>query len=152
MKKLTNELIVFFTAMTPVSELRGAIPLGISLGINPFESLLIALLGNLMIVPILLLFLQKLFKIFKDNFKFGKIVDSWEKRAMNKAKKYRKLKLFGLFLLVAIPIPTTGAYTGVIVANILDIKFKNALFAISAGVVVAGLIVYMISLNIIHLL
>jgi uncharacterized membrane protein len=144
-------LIVLITAMTPVSELRGAIPLGISLGLPPAESAIIAILGNLLIVPILMLIVKPVFEYFRTLRAFRDWINRYESRAAHKVRNYRKYRLLGLFLLVAIPLPTTGVYTGVVAANVLKINFKNAWAAISAGVVVAGIIVYLISLNLIHL-
>lgn len=148
---MTIEWIVFLTAMTPISELRGAIPLGISLGMSPINSTVISLIGNLLIVPILLLILRPIFEYFKTIKQLRNWINRYEERAAHKVKNYRKFRLIGLFLLVAIPIPTTGVYTGVVAANMLKISFKNAWLAISAGVITAGLIVYLISLNMIHL-
>lgn len=145
-------MIVFFTAMMPISELRGAIPLGINLGMEPMNSFILSVIGNLIIVPILLLIVRPIFTYFKTLKRFREWINKYEERAAIKVKSYRKFRLLGLFLLVAIPIPTTGVYTGVVAANVLQIKFKNAWSAISLGVIVAGVIVYMISLNIIHLL
>ncbi len=149
---MTKEMIVFFTAMMPISELRGAIPLGINLGMEPMNSFLLSVIGNLIIVPILLLIVRPIFMYFKTLKRFREWINKYEERAARKVKSYRKFRLLGLFLLVAVPIPTTGVYTGVVAANVLQIKFKNAWLAISLGVIVAGTIVYMISLNIIHLL
>ena len=145
-------MIVFFTAMMPISELRGAIPLGINLGMEPMNSFILSVIGNLIIVPILLLIVRPIFTYFKTLKRFREWINKYEERAARKVKSYRKFRLLGLFLLVAVPIPTTGVYTGVVAANVLQIKFKNAWLAISLGVIVAGVIVYMISLNIIHLL
>ncbi|MBN2260159.1 MAG: small multi-drug export protein [Clostridiales bacterium] len=149
---MTNELIVLLTSMAPISELRGAIPLGINLGLIPLESLALSLIGNLLIVPILLLIVKPVFTYFKTLKQFRLWINKYEDRAANKVKNYRKYRLLGLFLLVAVPIPTTGVYTGAVAANVLNISFKNAWIAISMGVLVAGGIVYMISLNLIHLL
>ena len=148
---LTKEMIVFFTAMLPISELRGAIPLGINLGIEPINSFLLSVMGNLIIVPILLFVLHPIFTYFKTLRRFRDWINSYEERAAKKVKSYRKFRLLGLFLLVALPIPTTGVYTGVVAANVLKIKFKNAWIIISLGVVTAGVIVYMISMHVISL-
>lgn len=145
------EWIVLLTAMTPVSELRGAIPLGISLGMNPVEATLIAILGNLLIVPLLLWIVRPVFKYVKTFKRFRETINRYEERAAGRVRHYRKFRLLGLFLLVAVPIPTTGVYTGVVAANVLKIRFRNALLAISAGVLSAGGLVYLLSMNMIHL-
>ena len=148
---MIREWIVFLTAMMPISELRGAIPLGIKLGMSPINSTIISIIGNLLIVPILLLLLKPIFSYFKTIKKFSNWINHYEDRAARKIKNYRKYRLIGLFLLVAVPIPTTGVYTGVVAANVLKIKFSNAWAAISAGVLIAGIVVYLISINLIHL-
>lgn len=148
MINLSKELLVFLTSMMPISELRGAIPLGISLGMSPVDSTLISVLGNLLIIPFLMLILKPMFTYFKTIVRFRDWINKFEERAAHKMKNYRKFRLIGLFLLVAIPIPTTGVYTGVVAANVLKIRFKNAWFAISIGVVTAGIIVYLLSINI----
>lgn len=148
MINLSKEMLVFFTSMMPIAELRGAIPLGISLGMSPVDSALISILGNLLIIPILMVILKPMFTYFKTIVRFREWINRFEDRAANKMKNYRKFRLIGLFLLVAIPIPTTGVYTGVVAANVLKIRFKNAWFAISLGVVTAGIIVYLLSINI----
>ena len=148
---MNQHLIVFLTAMAPISELRGAIPLGISLGMTPEQAALISIVGNLLVIPILLLRMQPVFNYFKTIRHFRDWVNRFEDRAAGKIRHYREYRLIGLFLLVAVPIPTTGVYTGVVAANVLRIRFRNAWLAISAGVLVAGLIVYMISINMIHL-
>jgi len=141
-------MLVFFTSMMPIAELRGAIPLGISLGMSPVDSALISVFGNLLIIPILMVILKPMFTYFKTIVRFREWINRFEDRAANKMKNYRKFRLIGLFLLVAIPIPTTGVYTGVVAANVLKIRFKNAWFAISLGVITAGIIVYLLSINI----
>ena len=148
MINLSREMLVFFTSMMPIAELRGAIPLGISLGMSPVDSALISVFGNLLIIPILMVILKPMFTYFKTIVRFREWINRFEDRAANKMKNYRKFRLIGLFLLVAIPIPTTGVYTGVVAANVLKIRFKNAWFAISLGVITAGIIVYLLSINI----
>ena len=148
MINLSREMLVFFTSMMPIAELRGAIPLGISLGMSPVDSALISVSGNLLIIPILMVILKPMFTYFKTIVRFREWINRFEDRAANKMKNYRKFRLIGLFLLVAIPIPTTGVYTGVVAANVLKIRFKNAWFAISLGVITAGIIVYLLSINI----
>lgn len=140
-----KEVWVFLMAMTPISELRGAIPLGVSMGLSPINATLISILGNGLIVPILLLILEPMFNYFKSVKLFKTAIEKIESRAAKKIKNYRKYRLFGLFILVAIPFPTTGVYTGCVAANIMKIKYKNALWAIVSGVVVAGVIVFLVT-------
>lgn len=142
---VSKKVLVILVSMMPISELRGSIPLGISLGFSPEKSAFISILGNMAIVPVLLLIIQPIFSLLKRIDFFEKLLDKIEKRAADKVKNYKKIEIIGLFLLVAIPFPTTGVYTGCVAANVLNIKFKNALISICAGVLLAGLIVYLVS-------
>lgn len=138
-------LAVFIMSIAPISELRGAIPLGISLGMTPEEATAISIFGNAIIVPVLLLIVRPLFDKFRTIKLFTSFVEKFESRAAKKIKSYRKFRLLGLYILVAIPLPTTGVYTGCVAATVMNIKFKNALIAIVAGVFTSGFIVYNLS-------
>lgn len=138
-------LMVILMSMAPISELRGGIPLGISLGLSPEISALLGVAGNVAIVPILLFLINPLFNSFKKVKSLRDLINRYESKAANRIKHYRKYRIMGLFMLVAIPIPTTGAYTGCVAAVVLNINYRNSLMAISAGVVVSGIIVYLIS-------
>ena len=143
---LQNKILtVFIMSIAPISELRGAIPLGISLGMSPEEATIISIFGNAIIVPVLLLIVKPLFDKFRTIRFFTSFVEKFESRAANKVKNYRKFRLLGLYILVAIPLPTTGVYTGCVAATVMNIKFKNALIAIVAGVFTSGFIVYNLS-------
>lgn len=146
------ELATFITAATPISELRGAIPLGVTLGLDPIRAFLVSVAGNLVVVPILLIIAKPLFERLKTLSKFRGFVESYENKAVEKYHNYRKYRLIGLFLFVAAPIPTTGAYTGCVIAAVLGIGYVNALVAISAGVVVSGIIVTALTGTVVSLL
>lgn len=149
---LNNKLLmVLIMSAAPISELRGSIPLGISLGMSPEQATLISIFGNAIIVPILLLITRPLFDKIRTIKAFTNLIHRYEERAANKVKNYRKYRLLGLYILVAIPLPTTGVYTGCVAATVMNIKFKNALFAIVMGVLTSGTIVYYISTHAIKL-
>lgn len=139
---MSNYLYVILLAMMPISELRGAIPLGVSLGIPLTVSAIISILANMLIVPILLLITRPLFNYLRDYKYIGTFIKHFEERALKKIKNFKKYEILGLYVLVALPVPTTGVYTGIVAAGLLDIKFKNALLAISLGVITAGIIVF----------
>lgn len=139
---LPPEVSVLIISMFPIVELRGAIPLGVGLGMSPFKAMMIAILGNSMIVPILLLIINPLFAHFKKLSALRGFFTRYEERAARKIHHYRQYRLLGLFLLVAIPLPMTGAYTGCVAAVITKISFKKATTAIIAGVITAGIVVY----------
>jgi uncharacterized membrane protein len=145
LEQIPNELYVIAMSMMPVVELRGAIPLGVSLGFSTLHSTILAIIGNSVIVPVLLFIIEPLFAHMKRLEQFRGFVERLEVRAASKVQNYRKYRLLGLFILVAIPVPTTGVYTGCIAAVILRIRPRNASMAIIAGVVAAGVIVFMVT-------
>lgn len=145
LEQIPNELYIIAMSMMPVVELRGAIPLGVSLGFSTLHSTILAIIGNSVIVPVLLLIIEPLFAHMKRLEQLRGFVERLEVRAASKVQNYRKYRLLGLFILVAIPVPTTGVYTGCIAAVILRIRPRNASMAIIAGVVAAGAIVFMVT-------
>lgn len=132
-------------AMTPVLELRGAIPYGLARGL-PFELVFgLSLLGNIIPAPFIILFIRRVFQFLRHSSRLGPTIDRLERKAHIKGRIMNKYKTLGLFVLVAIPLPGTGAWTGALVAGILDIRLRNALPAICLGVLAAGLIVTFLS-------
>lgn len=125
-------------AMVPVVELRGALPFGMACGLPVWAAYIAAVLGNLLPVPFLLLLLRRVFALLRRFPWLGERVDALERRAHLKGRKVRKYRLWGLILLVAVPLPGTGAWTGTLVADVLDIRMRHALPAITAGVLIAG--------------
>lgn len=130
--------MTFFMAMLPVVELRGAIPFGVAAGLHPLTAMAAAMLGNLVPVPLILLLLRRVFRWLRRVPRLGAWIDRLERRAHLKGRKVRKYRLLGLVLLVAVPLPGTGAWTGALVADVLDIRMRTALPAIALGVVIAG--------------
>ena len=138
-------LTTFFVSMVPVIELRGAIPIGVGMGLSPIVATLIAVAGNLVPIPFILILLQYIFNFLRDK-KYTKNIVTWlEKKAEKNRKKIDKYGWLGLILLVAIPLPGTGAWTGALVASCFQMKKKPALLAITAGVVIAGVIVSLVT-------
>ncbi len=145
---LSPELVAFLVSMLPIVELRGGIIAAYALGINWLPALLICTVGNMLPIPFVLLFGRKLVDWMKKFKLFHRIA----KRMENKAKEHsmKKFKLLGLFIFVAIPLPGTGAWTGAFVASILNLRMKDALLAITAGVLTAGLIMLIFSFGLLH--
>ena len=138
-------LITFFVSMVPIVELRGAIPIAESLGLNIFLYYPIAIIGNMLPVPIIYLFARKVLEWGKDK-KYTKKFFTWclEKgeKGGNKLKESAGTKgtFWALLLFVGIPLPGTGAWTGTLVASILNLGFKTSITAVALGVVLAGII------------
>jgi len=143
------EFLTFLIAMLPISELRGALPFALSCGISPGVAYLISVAGNILPVIPLLLFLERL-SSFIMRYPRGKRV---LKRILDQGRKKKALverySFPGLLLLVAIPLPVTGAWTGVIISFLLSLRLKYAFLAICGGVCLAGIIVLLVSLGII---
>ena len=144
-------LMTFDTAMVPVIELRGAIPVGIAAGLPPAVACVTAILGNLLPVPFIMLLVRRIFDWLRDTRFFGRKIVWLERRAHLKGRIVRKYRLAGLVVLVGIPLPGTGAWTGALVASLLDIRLRNALPAVLLGLVIAGGITTAVTLGVIHL-
>lgn len=135
-------LITFVVAMMPIVELRGAIPIGVSMGIGNWKAMLISVLGNMLPVPFIIIFIRRIFAWLRTKSqRLEKMVSSLEVRAEGKWDKVHKYELLGLTVLVAIPLPGTGAWTGALIAAIMDLRMKTAIPAIFAGVLIAGFLV-----------
>lgn len=148
-------LIVLIISMIPLVELRGAIPvaIGMDLGLPEWLVLIVAILGNILPVPIIYLFARGVlnwgskvkWKPFKNFCDF--CLKKGEKAGEKLLKKAKSGVYFALFLFVAIPIPGTGAWTGTLAASILKLDFKKTIFSIIAGILVAGFIMLGFSLG-----
>lgn len=145
-------LWVLFISMVPVIELRGAIPVGVSLGLPLWVNFALCVAGNFLPVPFILLFIRHILRWMKGVKHLDKIALWLEKRAHKHTHKMQKSLMFGLFIFVAIPLPGTGAWTGSLIAAMLDARMKYSLPAIFAGVVVAGLLVSGISYGFLNFL
>jgi len=148
----SSGLVTFLVSMVPVIELRGAIPIGVGMGLSPLAALGISIVGNLVPVPFIILFIRKIFQWMRRHIPR---LDGLVGRMERKADKHRDLVLrwefWGLLILVAIPLPGTGAWTGALVAALMDLRMKKAFPAISVGVVIAGIIVTGITCGFVNL-
>ncbi len=146
MHVLLKYLTVLGMAMLPVVELRGSVPWGVSQGLPYLAVLAVSILGNMIPVPFIILFIRRIFDwMKKKSTRLRALAEKLEARAHAKGDILVKYELLGLFILVAIPLPGTGAWTGALVAAIFDLRIKNALPAIFFGVVAAGLIMTLLS-------
>lgn len=134
-------LLTFLVSMVPVVELRGGIPFGTALGLDPVSAAVAAILGNLVPVPFIILFIRHIFDWLRRYDKPRALVEKFEKKAHLKSKNVIKYQIFGLCLFVALPLPGTGAWTGALIAAILDMRLKRAMPSIILGVIIAATIV-----------
>ena len=154
LKSISSEVYVFVVSMLPILELRGAIPLGAALGMNIYECYFIAVLGNLLPIPLVLVFVKKLVEWLSKS-KLGffrKISTSLINKAEHRSKKVDKYSLWGLCLFVGIPLPGTGAWTGALIAALMGMRFKKSFFSILLGVLLAGLIMTLASYGVVSFL
>ena len=139
-----NIIMTFIVSMVPVIELRGAIPLGVLNGLDVGTAMIVSILGNLVPVPFIIIFIRKIFKWMQTKSEtLARVVHKMEEKADKKKDQVLKYEFWGLLILVAIPLPGTGAWTGALVAAMLDMSLKRSFPAILLGVVIAGIVVTM---------
>ena len=138
-------LITFFLGMCPIIEIRGAIPFGVTaLGLSYIEAFILGFLGNIVPIFFIVKYIGPIFEFFRRWKIFRVVIDWASNKATKKIEESSKLQNYtalGLFIFVAIPIPTTGAWVGSLVANFLHVPLKKAFPPLAAGVLVAGIIV-----------
>ena len=138
-------LIIFFVSMIPIVELRGAIPIAESLGLNIFLYYSIAILGNMLPVPIIYLFARKVLEWGKEKKLIGKFFTWCLEKGTKGGEKLKQSAgnkgiFWALLIFVGIPLPGTGAWTGTLAASFLNLDFKTSISAITLGVLLAGII------------
>jgi len=146
MNLLIKYLSVLGIAALPVFELRGAVPYGVAMDLPLLSVLTVSVIGNMIPVPFIILFIRRILAWMKTKSRrLRALAEKLEARAHAKGDILVKYETFGLFILVAIPLPGTGAWTGSLVAALFNLRMKNALPAIFLGVVAAGLIMSVVS-------
>lgn len=144
---IPSELIVFIISLCPILELRGGLIAASLLGLDMWKAIPICVVGNILPIPFILLFIEKIFEWLK-NTKLVKMINKLEDKAEKGAAKIMKYKNFGLLLFVGIPLPGTGAWTGSLVAALFHFKLKDAVLSILGGIVLATVIMTFISYGI----
>lgn len=148
-------VFVFFLSMVPLLELRGAIPIAVSMGIEPIHAIVVCAIGNLLPVPVVYFFARKFLVWGLDKRYISKIChffhDKGERAGAKLSRKAGKVGLMvALALFVGIPVPGTGAWTGTLGASFLNMGVKETAISVSAGVVIAGIIMTTVSLVGVH--
>ena len=141
---LRPEVIVFIVSLLPILELRGGILVGFLLGMDLLPSFIIAFIGNIIPVPFILMFIKFIFKKLKKTRMKG-FIEKIENKAMSKSNQIQKYAYLGLLLFVGIPLPGTGAWTGSLIAALLDMDIKKSFGIIVLGVIMAGIIISILS-------
>lgn len=145
-------ILVFFVSMVPLIELRGAIPIAVAYDLPKLLSFAVAIIGNMLPVPIIFWFSRRVLEWGKDKPYIGKFFN-WcllkgEKGGRKLQSKAGRGLYWALFLFVGIPLPGTGAWTGTLAASILDLDFKKTTIAVMGGVLLAGLIMLVGSIGV----
>ena len=135
-------LATFIISMIPVIELRGAIPIGVGLGLSHAEAMGISIIGNMLPVPFIILFIRPIFRwMTRKSGKLARLAEKLETKAEGKWDKIHRYQFFALTLFVAIPLPGTGAWSGALIAAVMNMRLRNALPSILLGVLIAGILV-----------
>ncbi len=134
--------MTFLISMVPVVELRGAIPIAVAHDLPFWWAIGVSIVGNLVPVPFIIIFIKKIFAWLRTKSRWlDDLVTRLENRAISKIDTVKKYQFWGLFMFVAIPLPGTGAWTGALIAAMMDMDLKDAMPSIALGVVTAGAIV-----------
>jgi len=149
---ISIELTVILTAVLPIIELRGAIPVGISLGLSPVHAAILSFIGSMIPVPFILFSIRPIFNYLKKTKTFEKIVHRLTDKSLNKSGKIEKYGVWGLLIFVALPLPGTGVWSGSLIAALLNMRFKLAFPAIFVGNAIAGTIIMVLSYGVVSVI
>lgn len=149
-KVLGKRIIVFIISLLPVLELRGGLLAASLLGLDPLSSYIIAVIGNIIPVPFILWFMGRILKWMKTRKKLKKISDCIDKKVEKNRGKIEKFGFLGLVLFVGIPLPGTGAWTGCVVASVLEMDKKKAFIAALIGVLMSSIIMMILSFGLLR--
>ena len=145
-------LYILLISMVPLIELRGAIPVGCAAGIPWYVNFLLCVIGNMIPVPFILFFIEKIFAFMKRFPRLGRIAVFFEQKGEKNKGKVTKYATWGLLLFVGIPLPGTGAWTGSLIAALLKMEKKHAIISTFGGVILAAVIVTLISYGVLGFL
>ncbi len=140
-----KEMTIFFISCLPILELRGGILAASLLHVNPVVAFIICFLGNILPIPFILWFITPIFNKLKKWERIEPFITKLENKALSKKDKIEHIQFWGLFFFVGIPLPGTGAWTGTLIASMINMDKKKALIASILGVVFAGIIMLIMS-------
>ncbi len=142
-------LHIMLLSMIPVTELRGAIPIGIAMDLNPIGVYIASVIGSTIVsVPLVLTF-RHIMQFLKEKGIFLKLLNKIDRKIHSGMKKMKQVSIFGIILFVGIPLPTTGTWTASAIASILKMRIKDAFIGVLIGNMMAGIIMSLLSLHII---
>ena len=143
-----KELMVFLISLMPILELRGGLIAAALLKLNPVLSYVIAILGNIIPVPFILWFINSILQCMRGRKHLSRVAKWLDKKVLKHKDKIEKYGFWGLVLFVGIPLPGTGAWTGCLVASVLEMDRKKAFFATMLGIFMASIIMMLFSFGI----
>ena len=146
---ISPEGAVFIISMIPILELRGGLLAASLLKISAAKALPICIVGNIIPIPFILLFIRQIFKWMKKTKLFRGLIIKMENRAMGRSDQIKRYEFLGLLLFVGIPLPGTGAWTGALIASLLEVDIKKSSIAILCGLFMASAIMYIVSYGIV---
>ena len=146
---ISPEGAVGWISMIPLLELRGGLLAASLLKIPAVTAIPLCIAGNIIPIPFILLFIRKIFKVMKKTKIFRGLIQKLEDRAMGKSDQVKKYEFWGLTLFVGIPLPGTGAWTGSLIASLLEIDIKKSSLAILTGIIMATVIMYVVSYGVV---
>ena len=149
---ISKEAVVFLISMIPILELRGGLVVSKLIGVPLLTAIPLCIVGNIIPIPFILLFIKQIFKWLKKVPLCEKVVVKLENRALGKSDSIRRYEFWGLALFVGIPLPGTGAWTGSLIAALLNIDLKKAILAELVGVVLATIIMSIFSYGLLEIL
>ena len=141
---ISRELIIFIISMIPILELRGGLLAASLLKVSAAKAIPICIIGNIIPIPFILLFIRQIFKVLKKTKLFHGLIVK-----MGKSDQIKRYEFFGLLLFVGIPLPGTGAWTGSLIASLLEVDIKKSSIAIFCGLIMATVIMYVVSYGIV---
>ena len=146
---ISREMVIFIISMIPILELRGGLLAASLLKISAAKAIPICIIGNIIPIPVILLFIKQIFKLLKKTRIFHGLIVRMENRAMGKSDQIKRYEFLGLLLFVGIPLPGTGAWTGALVASLLEVDIKKSSLAILSGIVLATIIMSIVSYGVV---
>ena len=151
-KYVSREIVIFIISMVPILELRGGLLVSKLLDVSITTAIPICIIGNIIPIPFILLFIKQIFKWMKKIKIFRGLIEKLENRAMSRSDTIKRYEFWGLVLFVGIPLPGTGAWTGSLIAALLDIDFKKAILAELLGIAIATVIMSIVSYGLLGVL
>lgn len=147
--KFGKEILVFIISLMPILELRGGLIAAALLGLSPLKSYIICMIGNILPVPVILLLINKVLSWMRTSRHFSKIANWLDKKVEKHKGQIEKYGYLGVILFVGIPLPGTGAWTGSLIASVLEMDKKKTFISVCIGVVMASIIMMILSFGVI---